>query len=723
MTQAEESRFSERAKELIQQLTLEEKVGMLHGAQLFCTAGVERLGIPPLHMSDGPMGVRNEICGDHWEPVGLPDDYVTYLPSNSAVAATWNRQLARDTGKVLGEEARGRGKDMILAPGINLKRSPLCGRNFEYMSEDPCLTRELAVPLIEGIQESDVSACVKHFAVNNQETERLQVDVKVSERALHELYLPAFRACAKVSYSMMSAYNRLAGEFCSQSKALLNDLLRRQWRYHGVVVSDWGAVHDTQLTAESGLDIEMSVTDNFDQYYLARPLCEAVRAGKVPEYLLDEKIERILVLMQKLHMLDGEERKPGCYDTAAHQLAALQTARESVVLLKNEDNLLPLPKKKLKKLLVIGDNAICAHAPGGGSAEIKALYEVTPLLGIKSVLGGNTEVRFARGYCPDTDGEQNCTNWQADSLKGSAGKALKSVVTTLRKKRRALRHEALKLAAEYEHVVLVCGLTHHQDSEGSDRSSMELPYEQDKLIAEVLMINPKAVVVLTGGSPVEMGKWLSKAKSVVWGWYAGMEGGRALAEVLFGDVNPSGKLPETFAKRLQDCPAHSVGEFPGGKKVYYNEGIFVGYRHFDTVAVEPEFCFGHGLSYTTFRYDNLAVKLQENEKELSVVVSCDVTNTGECAGKETVQMYVRDPVCSVARPSKELRGFQKLVLAPGETCTAKITLIAADFSFYDPQQRVFVAEPGEYQILVGASSRDIRLKESVRTVYRHTTAE
>lgn len=723
MIETEETRFLEHAKELTRQMTLEEKAGMLHGAQLFCTAGVERLGIPPLYLSDGPMGVRNEIHGDHWEPIGLPDDYVTYLPSNSAVAATWNRQLAHDTGKVLGEEARGRGKDVILAPGVNLKRSPLCGRNFEYMSEDPCLTKGLAVPLIEGIQESDVAACVKHFALNNQETERLQVNVQVNKRALHELYLPTFRACARVSYTMMSAYNRLYGEFCSQSKVLLNDLLRRQWRYHGVVISDWGAVHDTQLTAESGLDIEMSVTDDFDQYYLAKPLCEAVRAGKVPEYLLDEKVERILVLMQKLHMLDDAERKAGCYDTVEHREAALNTARESVVLLKNEDNLLPLQKKKLKKLLVIGDNAVRAHAPGGGSAEIKALYEVTPLLGIKAVLGGNTEVRWVSGYCPDTAADQGSTSWQADSLKENAEKTFKSVIASLQKKRQTLREEAKKLAAQYEHVVLVCGLNHHQDTEGGDRSSMELPYEQDKLIAEVLAANPNAVVVLTGGSPVEMGKWLPNTKAVVWGWYAGMEGGRALAEVLFGDVNPSGKLPETFAKRVQDCSAHSVGEFPGGKDVYYHEGIFVGYRHFDTVSVEPEFCFGHGLSYTTFRYDNLSVKLDENEKKLCAVVTCSVTNTGDRAGKETVQLYLRDPVCSVARPAKELRGFRKLSLAPGETGVVEMTLSAADFSFYDPELQVFVAEPGEFQILVGSSSRDIRLKDSVQTTYRHTTAE
>lgn len=723
MGKAEETRFWEHAKELTAQMTLEEKAGMLHGAQLFCTAGVPRLGIPPLKLSDGPMGVRNEIHGDHWEPVGLPDDYVTYLPSNSAVAATWNPQLARETGRVLGEEARGRGKDVILAPGINLKRSPLCGRNFEYMSEDPCLTKNLAVPLIEGIQESDAAACVKHFALNNQETERLQVDVQVNKRALHELYLPSFRACARVSYTMMSAYNRLFGEFCSQSKALLNNLLRRQWRYRGVVISDWGAVHDTQLAAEGGLDIEMSVTDNFDQYYLAQPLCEAVRAGKISESLLDEKVERILVLMQKLHMLDGAERKAGCYDTAAHRAAALDTARESVVLLKNEGGLLPLQKKKLKKLLVIGDNAVRTHAPGGGSAEIKALYEVTPLLGIKAVLGGNTEVRWVSGYCPDAETDQGSTAWQAESLKENAGKTLKSVLASLQKKRQALREEARKLAEEYENVVLVCGLNHRQDTEGGDRSSMELPYEQDRLIAEVLAVNPNAIVVLTGGSPVEMGRWLPQAKAVVWGWYAGMEGGRALAEVLFGDVNPSGKLPETFAKRLQDCPAHSIGEFPGGKTVYYHEGIFVGYRHFDTVSVEPEFCFGHGLSYTTFRYDHLSVQLEEGENSLRAVAVCTVTNTGSCAGKETVQLYVRDPVCSAARPVKELRGFQKLFLAPGETGTVEIPLSAADFSFYDPELQVFVAEPGEFQLLAGSSSRDIRLRESLRTVYRHITAE
>ncbi|MCH4239098.1 MAG: glycoside hydrolase family 3 C-terminal domain-containing protein [Oscillospiraceae bacterium] len=723
MEQSEEARFAAHAKELTGKMTLEEKTAMLHGVGLFRTAGVERLGIPPLKMSDGPMGVRQEFPDNSWEPVGLPDDYVTYLPCNSAVAATWNRELAYRTGKVLGEEARGRGKDVILAPGVNLKRSPLCGRNFEYMSEDPCLTKELAVPLIRGIQESDAAACVKHFAVNNQETERLQVDVQVGERALHELYLPAFRACARVSLCLMSAYEQLRGEFCSQSKYLLNQLLRREWGYRGVVISDWGAVHDTRLAAESGLDVEMSVETDFDHYHFAQPLIDAVKADRVPEYLLNQKVEHILVLMQKLHMLDGAQRKPGTYDTAAHRQAALETAQESVVLLKNEDNLLPLPKKGLKKLLVIGANAVRTHAPGGGSAEIKALYEITPLLGIRTVLGGNTDIRWVKGYCADTQPEQSGKNWQAESLKNTAQNVLKNVTDALRSKRETLREEAVKLAGEYEHVVVIGGLNHRQDTEGKDRTSMKLPYEQDELIAEVLKANPNAVIVLTGGSPVEMGRWAAQAKAVVWGWYAGLEGGRALAEVLFGDVNPSGKLPETFAKRLEDCPAHSIGEFPGGRTVSYKENIFVGYRHFDTASIEPQFCFGHGLSYTQFAYSEPKFQLTETERELTVNIRCMVTNTGDRAGKETVQLYVRDPECSVARSYKELRSFCKLALAPGESRTAEMSLSAADFSFYDTENHVFKAEPGEYQILIGSSSRDIRLKTSIDTEFTHCTAE
>lgn len=509
----------EKAEALMSQLTLDEKIGMIHGAHLFETKGVERLGIPSLKMSDGPMGVRQEFYPDSWKSMGYSDDYVTYLPCNSALAATWNRELAYSLGSVLGEEARGRGKDVILAPGINIKRSPLCGRNFEYFSEDPYLTKELAVPFIQGVQLWDVAACVKHFAVNNQETERLWVDVEIDEEALRTIYLPAFYdALTKgESYTVMGAYNLIRGEHCCQSDYLLKKILRDEWKYDGVVISDWGAVHDTELAANSQLDIEMSVTDNFDEYFMANPLKAKVKTGEISESVINEKVVRILMLMMRLHMMDGT-RKAGAYNTEDHRKKTLEAARESVVLLKNEENRLPLSVSDTKNVLVIGDNAETIHSNGGGSAEIKALYEISPLMGIKMLLGGNARVDFARGYCQDAKEQDSDVNWQEASLENGGGSTgTVSENRELTEERTRLRREAVTLAKQYDTVIYVGGLNHTQDSEGNDRPDMKLPYEQDLLIQELLDVKPDTVVVLTGGSPVEMGQWIDKAKAVVWG--------------------------------------------------------------------------------------------------------------------------------------------------------------------------------------------------------------
>lgn len=681
-----------QAEELLGKLTLDEKIGMIHGAQLFQTAGVPRLGILPIKFSDGPMGVRQEFEASKWQTVGHSDDYVTYLPCNSALASTWNRQLAKETGCVLGEEARGRGKDVILGPGVNIKRSPLCGRNFEYFSEDPYLTKELAIPYIQGVQEWDVAACVKHFAANNQETERLWVDVEVDEYALREIYLPVFYDAVKKGgvYTMMGAYNLLYGEHCCQSEYLLNDILRKEWGYDGVVVSDWGAVHDTEKAAASQLDIEMSVTDNFDKYFMADPLKEKIEKGEIKESTVDEKVVRILMLMIKLHMMDGT-RKSGAYNTPEHRQKTLETARESIILLKNEDQLLPLSKEKVKKLLVVGENADRAHSNGGGSAEIKALYEITPLMGIKALLGGNTEVTYVPGYVSGEKQKESDTNWQETSLENGGGSTkIQNVNPKIQAKRSILRKEAVQLAAQYDYVLFVGGLNHDHDSEGNDRTDMRLPYEQEELIEELLTVNPNTVVIFVGGSPVEMGRWIEKAKVVVWSWYAGMEGGNALAEVVFGNVNPSGKLPETFYKKHTDCSAHAIGEFPGDSKVRYTEGVFVGYRYNDTYDVAPEFCFGHGLSYTTFSYANPRV----NERNGRLYAECDVTNTGMKSGKETVQVYVAPIERKETEPVQELKGFEKIELLPGECKTVS----------------VFVeTELKNRELRIGSSSRDIRL--------------
>lgn len=704
----------QKIEALLSHLTLDEKLGMIHGAGLFRTEGVERLHIPPLILSDGPMGVRNDFPDDSWVPVGNNDDYVTYLPSNSALASTWNRNLAFGTGKVLGEESRGRGKDVILAPGINIKRSPLCGRNFEYMSEDPYLAGEMAVPYIEGIQTADTAACVKHFALNNQETERLWVEVEASERALREIYLPAFKKAVQKanSYSLMGAYNRYRGEHCCESKVLLNQILRKEWGYDGMVVSDWGGVHRTKEAAESGLDIEMSVTYDFEDYKMANPLKKAIEGGEIPESLVDEKVRNILRLMYRLHMLDGETRSAGSYNTPEHRQSALETARESIVLLKNENNLLPLKREKVKEILIIGDNANRIHSNGGGSAEIKALYEISPLMGIKMLLGGNAQVRFVQGYdADDVEKQEEAVNWQAESLENGGGSTGQSHLADagLLKKQARLREEAVTLAQEYDTVIFVGGQNHQQDLEGHDRPDMELPYAQDELIKQLLQVKPDTIVVLVSGSPVEM-PWIRQAKTLVWSWFAGMEGGTALAEVLFGQINPSGRLPETFPVCHMDCPAHCIGEFPGAETVRYAEDIFVGYRYYDTKHVPVLFPFGYGLSYTEFVYDRLNVVLNDSV----IQISLEVTNVGETAGKEVVQIYTGKKDSCVERPVKELKAFTKVALDPGETKNVFLEISREDLAYYDEVQKQFVTEPGTYQIYAARSVLDIHLQTECR---------
>ena len=684
----------EQAQEILKKLTLDEKIGMIHGAALFQTAGVERLGIPPLKMSDGPMGVRQEFEPANWKTIDHTDDYVTYLPCNSALASTWSRDLAYAMGSVLGEEARGRGKDVILAPGVNIKRSPLCGRNFEYFSEDPYLTKELAVPYIKGVQLWDVAACVKHFAANNQETERLWVDVDIDENVLREIYLPAFHDAVTKgnAYTIMGAYNKLYGEHCCQSDFLLRKILREEWGYDGVVISDWGAVHDTKEAAESELDIEMSVTYDFNDYFMANPLKKKIEAGEIAESVVDKKVLHILMLMIRLHMLDGK-RKSGAYNTPEHRATALSVARESFVLLKNEKNRLPLKKEALKKVLLVGENAECIHSNGGGSAEIKALYEISPLMGLKTHLGGNVEVSYAQGYCREEKKEEGDANWQETSLENGGGstkeEAAKTVDKALEEKRKALREEAVRLAADYDTVIYIGGLNHDHDSEGNDRKDMKLPYEQDILIQELFKVKQDMIVVLLGGSPVEMGAWIDQADTLLWGWYAGIEGGNALADVLLGNVNPSGKLPETFYKTHLDCSAHAVGEFATEKTVSYKEGIYVGYRYNEKEGIVPQFPFGYGISYTTFAYRDMKVDRAKHE------VSCYVKNTGGVDGAEVVEVYRLAKKGSDA-PVKELKGFEKVYLKAGE----------------EKQVTVSVEEETEDRnYVIGSSLTDIRLRQ------------
>lgn len=676
-------------QKMISEMTLDEKLGMLHGDNVYDTKGVERLGIPPFRFSDGPMGARGEFDRESCDYVGNTEDYATSFPCPTAVAATWNPEMAYENGKTLGREVRGIGRDVSLSPGINIHRTPLCGRSFEYMSEDPCLISEIAPEVIRGIQENDVAACVKHFAANNQETRRYDVDVDIEERAFQELYLPGFEAAVKKGKSMavMGAYNKFRGEYCCESKLLLQDILRKQWGFDGVVISDWGAVHDTKKAIEAGTDFDMNVSSRYEEYYFANPLKKKIEAGEIPESAVDERVLRVLQLMERLHMFDAD-RRPGAYNTEENRQAVLKVARESIVLLKNDRKILPLQKDASKTILLVGENADRLHAFSGGSSEVRALFEVTPLLGMKMHLGGNFRVRYARGYSSKAADE-------AEQL--------------------ALREEACSLAKESDVVIYVGGLNHDFDIEGKDREDLKLPYGQDGLISALLDVKPDMVVVNMSGSPVEMGAWLDRAGAVVQYWYSGTMGGTALAEVLFGDVNPSGRLPMTFPKRLEDTPAAVFGEFPGGDTVEYKEGIYVGYRYYDAFNTEPEFCFGHGLSYTEFAYSDFQAEILENaEGKVRVKVSCSVRNTGKTKGAETVQLYVSDCEASVKRPVKELKGFRKLMLEPGESKRASFELTERDFSFYSVEEKGWKWESGEFELLIGSSCADIRLKGTVR---------
>ncbi|HAF26272.1 MAG TPA: glycosyl hydrolase [Lachnospiraceae bacterium] len=710
-------RTKEELKELVNRLTLDEKIGMVHGCGLFCTKAVERLDIPEFIYSDGPMGVRPEYQKTQWFPVGRPDDLSTYLPSNSATAATFSRENAREVGRILGQEARGRGKDMILAPGVNIVRAPLCGRNFEYMSEDPCLTSELAVSYIEGVQENDVSACVKHYALNNQETRRSGVDVSVSERALREIYLPAFKAAVTRAnaHGIMASYNRFRGYYTSHSKYLIDEILRGEWGFDKILVSDWGSITDTVEAGNVGIDVDMRVTDNFDDYYFGNPLKKAIEEGKVDEKKLDEKIFHILRTMDELNMLpdaDGNmpERKSGTYNAYGNREILKRISAESIVLLKNEGKLLPIDKKKVKKALVIGDNGIRQHAYGGGSAEIKALFEIPPLLGIRMNLGGACEVSYEPGWYNYVIGNA----WGKDVNGQWLGNVPNEELSfdEIAKLDEKYLEDAKKAAKEADVVIFSGGLNHDHDVEGKDREDYHLPNHQDDIIKELLKVRPDMIITLIAGSPFSVREWIDDAKAVITYSYGGMETGAALADVLFGDENPSGKLPVTFPKELKDCPAYALGEFPGGDTVDYKEGIYVGYRYYEKYGVKPEFAFGHGLSYTQFEFGEIAAESEGEGGDVKVYLP--VKNTGERDGKCTVLFFVK-PLddCGIDRPVKELKGFDRKELKVGETAFFTAKLDGSAFSVYDEENKCFKIVKGRYEVIAAYAADDERSRTTV----------
>jgi len=696
--------IKEKIEELLSQMTLEEKADMCHGKGLFRTGGVPRLGIPPLVFSDGPMGVRNEFEDDHWEVVGGNADYVTYLPANTALAATFNRTLAGRLGEVLGCEARGRGKDVILAPGVNIIRTPLCGRNYEYFSEDPVLTGELAAAFIKGVQSFDVAACVKHFAANNQEIERLAISAEVDERTLRELYFPAFEMAVRADVlTVMTAYNKLNGTFCSQSERLITKILREEWGFDGVVVSDWGAVHETEEPAIAGLDVEMSVTTNFDEYFFAKPLIEAIQNGKIDENVLDDKVRRILHLMFRLNIF-SEERKRGGFNLPEHHQTVFEAAKESFVLLKNDKCVLPFDVNCIKTVAVIGPNADKKHSTGGDSAAIKALYELTPLSGIVMRLGGGAKVSYYPGCFDETQGKRefHIPSNADEKTRAEIEEKARAAEAEYRDIGMRLADEAVEAARTADAVIFIGGNGHEQESEGRDRPDMTLPYGQDELLPRILGANPNTAVVIISGSPVNMSSWIDSAPAVMQGFFAGMQVGSALAAVLFGDESPSGHLPFTISEREEDSGVCALGEYPGSKTVRYSEGVFVGYRYYDAYGVPPLFPFGHGLSYTTFAFSNASLQRLHT---LTYEIQVDITNTGDCRGAQTAQLYVELPK-KEGRPLRTLRGFEKIYLNPGETKTVVLTLDERAFSEFD-ENRGWVFVDGDYAIHIGASSRDL----------------
>ena len=699
--------LEQRIEDALSRMTLDEKIAVIHAQSKFSSPGVKRLGFPDLWTDDGPHGVRPDVLWDEWVQAGQSNDSCVAFPALTCLAATWNPQMARLYGESLGEEALYRGKAMILGPGVNIYRTPLGGRNFEYMGEDPWLASRMVVPYIQGLQSKGVSACVKHYALNNDEEFRHQVNVVISDRALHEIYLPAFKAAVTEAgtWGIMGAYNLYKNQHNCHNDILLNQILKRDWQFDGVVVSDWGGCHNTEEAITNGLDLEfgswtdgltMGATNAYDSYYLALPYKRLIQEGKFSTKELDEKVRRLLRLFYRTTM--NRQKSYGFLCSESHYEAALKIAQEGIVLLKNDRSLLPLQQPK--RILVVGENAIKMMTVGGGSSSLKVQKEILPLDGIRDRFKG-AEVDFARGYVGDTVQSYNGV---------TVGRSLYETRSA-----DVLIAEAVEKAKKADVIILFGGLnkSNYQDCEGHDRQQYGLPYAQDRLIEALASANSNLVYVNISGNGVAM-PWLSKVPAVVQGWFVGSEAGEAIASVLAGDVNPSGKLPFTWYTGLEQCGAHALNAFPGVWREdhqiideEYKEGIYVGYRWTDKQKLKPLFAFGHGLSYTTFKLGKLSADKQQMTANEKLTFTIPVTNTGSVAGAETVQLYISDKKSSVDRPVKELKAFQKVFLQPGETQQVSLTIDRQALSFYDETRGEWVAEPGAFEALVGTASDNL----------------
>lgn len=705
--------IEERVKDALSRMTLEEKIAVIHAQSKFSSSGVPRLGIPEVWCTDGPHGIRPEVVWDKWQQAGWTNDSCFAFPALSCLAATWNVDMGHLYGKSIGEEARYRKKTMLLGPGINIYRTPLNGRNFEYMGEDPHLAGEMAVRYIQGVQQNGVAACVKHFALNNQEMHRYSVNVNVDDRTLYELYLPAFKKAVLQghAWAVMGAYNKYKHQHACHNQYLLNDILKGEWKFDGVAVSDWGGTHNTKESVLNGLDMEYGTGTNglsskalnaYDSYYLAQPYLEMIKSGQFTTKELDDKVTRVLRLIFRTEM--APNRLWGALVSDEHVAAGRAIGDEGIVLLKNDRQILPIPSS-VRNVLVVGENAVKMMTVGGGSSSLKVKREIIPLEGLCSALAShNIEVKWERGYVGDISGEYNNV---------VTGQDLKDD-----RKPEELIAAAVKEAHDADYVIFIGGLnkSDYQDAEGADRKELALPYGQDAVIEALAAANKNLVVVNISGNAVAM-PWAKKVPAIVQGWFLGSEAGNSLADVLTGKVNPSGKLPMTFPRTLTDVPAHMLGEYPGKDvngewNVTYNEGLYVGYRGVDKYKTTPLFAFGHGLSYTSFKYGNVSLSSRSISVEDSLVVTIPVKNIGKCAGKEIVQLYVHDVKASVDRPYKELKGFRKLQLEPGEEKLASFVISKDDLSYFDARKHAWVAEPGQFEVLLAAASDDIRSKAS-----------
>lgn len=709
--------IEQRVEDALGRMTLDEKIAVIHAQSKFSAPGVKRLGIPDMWTDDGPHGVRPDVLWDEWVQAGQTNDSCVAFPALTCLAATWNPLMARLYGESLGEEALYRDKDMILGPGVNILRTPLNGRNFEYMGEDPFLASRMVVPYVQGLQSKGVSACVKHYALNNDETYRHQVNVKVSDRALHEIYLPAFRAAVQQggAWALMGAYNLYNGQHNCHNQILLNDILKRYWAFDGVVVSDWGGTHNMDEAVRNGLDMEfgtwtdgltMGATNAYDNYYLALSYKKAIQDGTYTQKELDEKVRRVLRLHFRTTM--NRQRPYGSLCSDAHYDAARQIAEEGIVLLKNDNRLLPINARNAARILVVGENAIKPMTVGGGSSSLKVQREISPLEGLRKTLireSPNCKLDFARGYVGDTTSFYNNVKMNVD-------------LTEYRQPQELIA-EAVEKARQADYVVVFGGLnkSSHQDCEGFDREEYGLPYGQNELIEALAKVNDRLIFVNISGNPVAM-PWRSRVAAIVQGWYIGSEAGNALADVLVGKANPSGKLPFTWYDALDDCAAHALKTYPGtwrtdDSKIIdeeYKEGIYVGYRWTDRQKKRPAFAFGHGLSYTTFSLSKAVADRKEMTLGDSIAFTVSVKNTGSVAGAEVVQLYVSDKKASVDRPLKELKAFRKVFLQPGESREVKLTIGRDALSFYDEATGSWKAEPGQFEALIGTASDRISSK-------------